>query len=86
MKTIEKCICSKEISAHGLCEECLMLLKVKKCKSIALIEKIRANYNKTHSQYKTYGQFVAMVEEISRRKKNFDNRRKKANTTKIRTN
>ena len=86
MKTTQKCICLNNASAHGLCEECIALLKVKKCKNIAMIEKIRTKYNETHDQYKTYGQFVAMVEEISRRKKDFDNRRKKANTKKIRTN
>lgn len=86
MKTTDKCICLNESVSYGLCNECIMLLKAKRCKNISVIENMRKEYNEKHNQYKTYGQFVAMIEEISRRKKDFDNRRKKASIKKVRAN
>lgn len=83
---MEKCICGNAAIWHGICAECKELLNVGKCKSIALIEAVRNDYNYKHRTYKTYGQFVAYIDAISRRKKDFDDRRKKATAKKIRTN
>ena len=86
MKNNTKCICGKAATRHGICDECKELLKVCKCKSLVMLERIRNDYNNKHNTYKTYGQFVAYVDAISRRKKEFDNTRKKAFAKAVRTN
>lgn len=78
------CICGKEDLKDGLCEECLCILRAKRSKNIKVIEKFREDYNKKHGTYKSYGQFVLMIDAIYRRKREFDNRRKKALAKKIR--
>lgn len=85
MKIDVKCICGNTATQHGICDECKELLKASKCKNIAIIESVRKDYNSKHHTYKTYGQFVAYIDAISRRKKEFDNTRKKATVKKIRT-
>lgn len=83
MKKEEQSICC---SGCGVCDECRYLLRAKRSKSIGVIENFRADYNKLHNTYKTYGQFVALLDAIARRKKNFDNRRKKEDFKKVRRN
>ncbi len=83
---VKNCICGKKAVKSGICEECQYLLKAKKSKNIAIIEKFRDDYNKFYGVYKSYGQFVAMIDLIARRKKYCDDRRKKDNFKKIRTN
>ena len=85
MKNMNFCICGNKSVKSGLCDECMYLLRAKRSKSIAVVEKFREDYNKKHNTYNSYGQFVAMLDLISRRKKHFDNRRKKDNFKKIRT-
>lgn len=86
MMNIEFCICGEKAIKNGLCEECLHLLKAKKSKNISVIEKFRRDYNNSHTMYKSYGQFVLLLDMIDRRKKEFDNRRKKAGVKKIQRN
>lgn len=86
MKKEEICICGNRCEKNGICNECICLLKAKKSKSIRVIEKFREDYNRLHNTYKSYGQFVAMIDAIARRKKYFDDRRKKENSKKIRRN
>ena len=83
MKSVKKCVCGESIVKYGLCEECLYLLRAKRSKNINIVEKFRADYNKRHNTYKTYGQFVLLLDLIDRRKK-FDSRRKKATVKAIR--
>lgn len=83
---MEKCVCGSNIKRNGLCEECWYLLRAKKSKNIAIVEKFRADYNRVHNTYKTYGQFVAMLDLIYRRKRSFDDRRKKGVSKKVRRN
>ncbi len=85
MSKFIKCVCGNKVSKYGLCEECIKLLKVKKMKDITAVERLRSNYNNSNDTYKTYGQFVAFVEVIYRRKKQFDNTRKKASVAKVRS-
>ncbi len=80
------CVCGNESVRSGLCEECLYLLRAKRSKSIGIIEKFREDYNREHGTHKSYGQFVMMLDMVDRRKKNFDNRRKKATVKKVRGN
>ena len=54
--------------------------------NIAIIEKLRQDYNKKHNTYKSYGQFVLLLDMIDRRKRDIDNRRKKATAQKVRRN
>ncbi len=82
---MQKCVCGKPCVKYGLCQECNMLLRAKRSKNIAIVEKFRNDYNNSHT-YKTYGQFVALLDLIYRRKKSFDNRRKKGVSEKIRGN
>lgn len=82
----EKCICGSSATKDGLCDECRHLLRAKRSKSIKIIEKFREDYNRTHGTYKSYGQFVFMLDCIYRRKKDFDSRRKKENFKKLRAN
>ena len=86
MSTINICVCGNEGIENGLCEECLYLLRAKRSKSIAIIEKFRNDYNKKHNTYKSYGQFVLLLDMIDRRKRDIDNRRKKATAKKVRRN
>ncbi len=83
---MEKCICGSEIKKSGLCDECLYLLRAKRSKNIKIIEKFRYDYNRLHNTYKSYGQFVLLLDLIDRRKKNFDNRRKKGVSAPVRRN
>ena len=80
------CICGEKTVGYGICSECLDLLRASKCKNIAVIEKLRSDYNQRHNTYKTYGQFVAFIDMVARRKKSIDNTRKKASIKKVRTN
>lgn len=77
------CICGNNVVKNGLCEECGLLLRAKRSKSIAIIEKFRNDYNKKHGTYKSYGQFVLLLDMIDRRVKG-DNRRKKEVIKKVR--
>lgn len=79
------CICGERIVKSALCEECSYLLRAKRSKSITVIEKFRSDYNQKHGTYKSYGQFVLMLDMIDRRAKS-DNRRKKAVVKKVRGN
>ena len=67
MSTINICVCGNECTENGMCEECLYLLRAKRSKSIAVIEKFRKDYNTRHSTYKSYGQFVLLLDMIDRR-------------------
>ena len=84
MKSIDICVCGNVAVRNGLCDECLYLLRAKRSKSIGVIEKFRNDYNENHSVYKSYGQFVLLLDTIDRRKKQVDNRRKKAVVKKVR--
>lgn len=86
MKEFNFCICGENSIKNGLCEECQRLLRAKTSKSINVIEKFRSDYNNQHNTYMSYGQFVLMIDLIYRRKKESDNRRKKAVVKKIRGN
>lgn len=86
MKDIDICICGNERVKWGLCEECLYLLRAKRSKSIAIVEKFRKDYNEKHGTYKSYGQFVLLLDMIDRRKRQVDDRRKKAVVKKVRRN
>lgn len=86
MKDIDICICGSKCVKSGLCEECLYLLRAKRSKSIGIVEKFREDYNRQHGTYKSYGQFVLLLDMIDRRKKQVDGRRKKAVVKKVRRN
>lgn len=81
---MNKCFCGKNAVKDGICEDCRYLLRAKRSKKIEIIEKFRRDYNRLNGTYKSYGQFVAIIDCIAERKKSFDNRRKKANIKKIR--
>lgn len=86
MKKNIKCICGADAESDGICKECRTLLRAKRSKNIAIVEKFREDYNKLHGIYKSYGQFTAMIDVIARRKKNFDDRRKKEDIKRLRKN
>lgn len=81
-----RCICGNICINSGLCEECRYLLRAKKSKNIAVVEKFRKDYNQKHNTYKSYGQFVLLIDMLDRRKKQIDGRRKKDSVKKIRRN
>lgn len=83
---MKKCFCGKNAVKDGICDECRYFLRAKRSKNIKVVEKFRNDYNRLHGTYKSYGQFVAMIDCIARRKKDFDNRRKKERIKKIREN
>ena len=85
MKQEKLCLCGNAVERYDLCNECRQLLKVKKYKSVAAVEAMRNEYNASHDRYMTYGQFVAYIEAIYRRKKNFDNTRKKVTSKEVRS-
>lgn len=85
MKNIEICICGNKVFDKGLCEECLYLLRAKRSKNVNVIEKFRKDYNDKHNVYKSYGQFVLFIDMLDRRRKEVDNRRKKAAVKKVRS-
>ena len=80
------CFCGNRSIKNGLCEECLYLLRAKKSKNIRIIEKFREDYNNQHGTYKSYGQFVLLLDLLDRRKREIDNTRKKAVVKKVRRN
>ena len=82
----EKCICGNTAVKDGICDECRYLLRAKRSKNIGIVEKFREDYNRLHGTYKSYGQFVLMLDCIYRRKKYFDSRRKKEDFKKLRSN
>lgn len=86
MNEKEICICGRKSVKSEICEECLYLLRAKKSKNIAVVEKFREDYNSKHGTYKSYGQFVLLLDMIDRRKKQLDSRRKKAAVKKVRRN
>ena len=85
MKNFESCVCGSKAVKNGLCEKCLVLLRAKRSKNINIVEKFREDYNKCNT-YKSYGQFVLMLDMIDRRKKEVDDRRKKVSAKKVRGN
>ena len=85
MNNFNFCICGEKTIKNGLCEECLYLLRAKRSKNIGVVEKFRTEYNEHHNTYKSYGQFVLLLDMIDRRKKS-DDRRKKAVVKKVRRN
>ncbi len=86
MKNIDFCICGEKAVKKGLCEECLYLLRAKKSKNISVVEKFRGDYNTTHNTYKSYGQFVLLLDMIDRRRREVEYRGKKAVIKKVRKN
>ena len=84
--SVKLCVCGEKAVKKGLCEECLYLLRAKKTKNIIVLEKFRSDYNEKHNTYKSYGQFVLLLETIDRRRKEIDNRGKKATVKKVRRN
>ena len=78
------CVCGNKSAKNGICEECLRLLRAKRSKNIKIVEKFREDYNRMHGTYKSYGQFVAMLDGIARRKNRFDSRRQEKNIKKLR--
>ncbi len=82
MAEVVKCTCNND----GICDRCKYLLKAKKSKKISVIEKFKNEYEKMYGIYMSYGQFVAMIDGIHRRKTELDNRRKKESTKKVRRN
>lgn len=86
MNRIDFCVCGGKCEKDGLCEECHWLLRAKRSKSIKIVEKFREDYNRKHSTYKSYGEFVLLLDMIDRRKKDLDGRRKKAVVKKVRGN
>ena len=83
MSRVNICVCGCKTELSGLCEECRSLLRAKKSKNISVVEKFRHDYNQKHGTYKSYGQFVLLLDMIDRRKKS-DDRRKKATAKKVR--
>ena len=83
MSSEKYCICGNKAVKSGLCDECTRLLRAKRSKSIEIVEKFRNEYNRAHGTYKSYGQFVLLLDMIDRRKKS-DDRRKKAVVKKVR--
>lgn len=86
MNNIDICICGNKSIKSDLCEECLYLLRAKKSKNIRIVEKFREDFNNKNGTYKSYGQFVLLLDMIDRRKRQVDDRRKKAAAKKIRRN
>ena len=86
MNKIEICICGNESVMIGLCEECLYLLRAKRSKNLGVVEKFREDYNNRYNTYKSYGQFVLLLDMIDRRKRDIDNRRNKDTAKKVRRN
>lgn len=86
MKKFDVCVCGSGDVKDGICRECRSLLRAKKSKSIEIVEKFRADYNRQHGTYKSYGQFVLLIDTISRRKKESDDRRKETVVKKVRRN
>lgn len=78
------CVCGSKSAKNGICEECMRLLRAKRSKNIKIVEKFREDYNRMHGTYKSYGQFVAMLDGIARRKNRFDSRRQEKNIKKLR--
>ena len=85
MNKFESCVCGCKSVNDGLCEKCRFLLRAKRSKNIKIIEKFRSDYNQSNT-YKSYGQFVLMLDMIDRRKREIDDRRKKAVVKKVRGN
>ena len=54
MKNNEFCICGNKAVRHGLCDECIYLIRAKRSKSIAIVEKFREDYNKIHNLHFKY--------------------------------
>ena len=50
MRNDKFCICGNKAVRYGLCDECIYLLRAKRSKSIAIVEKFRDDYNKTHNR------------------------------------
>ena len=46
MKKNIKCICGADAESDGICKECRTLLRAKRSKNIAIVEKFREDYNK----------------------------------------
>ncbi len=86
MKKFDSCVCGEKNIKDGLCENCRFLLRAKKSKNIGIVEKFRDDYNRNSNIYKSYGQFVLLLDMIDRRRKEVDNRAKKAVVKKVRGN
>ena len=86
MKKFDSCVCGERNIDNGLCESCRALIRAKRSKKIAVVEKFRADYNRQKGTYKSYGHFVLLLDMIDRRKREIDNRGEKATAAKIRRN
>ena len=53
----------------NICPSCRYFLQAKHSKNIDLVEHLRIEYIKRYGKHLTYGQFVAKLEEIERRRR-----------------
>lgn len=63
----------------NICPECRYFLRALYNKNIYFVERLRAEYIKRCGRYLSYGQFVAQMQQIERRRKG-DSKKEKGNT------
>lgn len=63
-------------SKDNICPICRYFLRALHSKDVHFVERMRYEYIKRHGGYLSYGQFVAKLEQIERRRK-CDSKRKK---------
>lgn len=83
-KVIRKqCGCGAEFepqhSKDNICPICRYYLRALHSKDVRFVERLRHEYIEQYGRHISYGQFVAKLEQIERRRRN-DDKRKKENT------
>ncbi len=77
----KRCGCGElyEPQHDKICPVCRYFLRALRSKDVFFVEQMRAEYIKRYGKYLSYGQFVAKLEQIERRRTR-DSKRKKGST------
>lgn len=79
----KQCGCGEQYEPQhnkdNICPICRYYLRALHSKDVYFVERLRHEYIKRYGKYLSYGQFVAKLREIERRRRN-DDKRKKENT------
>ncbi len=73
MKKRKRCGCGEfyesQYDGDNICPVCKFYLRALRSKDVRFVERLRDDYIKRSGRYLSYGQFVALLEQIERRRK-----------------
>ena len=83
----KRCGCGElyepQYKGDNICPVCRYYLRALRSKDVHFVERMRHDYIERYGGYLSYGQFVALLEQMKRRRKVNDAEGKKENTKKL---